>query len=50
MLLETILGPVWVWLGFGETATMQMILGGIVVIVTLATYVLYTSYKLQAKT
>ena len=50
MLLETILGPVWVWLGFGETATIQMIIGGIVVIVTLATYVLYTSYKLQAKT
>ena len=47
MLLETILGPVWVWLGFGETATSQMIVGGIIVIVTLALYVIYTSIRLQ---
>jgi len=47
MLLETILGPVWVWIGFGETATVQMIIGGLVVITTLASYVLYTSYALQ---
>ena len=47
MLLETILGPIWVWLGVGETATLQMIIGGIVVITTLASYVLYTSLKLQ---
>lgn len=49
MLLETILGPIWVWLGVGETATPQMILGGFVVIVTLALYVIYTSLKLPTK-
>lgn len=47
MLLETILGPVWVWLGVGESATIQMIFGGIIVIFTLAAYVIYTSVKLQ---
>ena len=43
MLLETILGPIWVWLGVGETATPQMILGGFIVIITLAIYVIYSS-------
>lgn len=46
MLLETILGPVWVWLGVGESATIQMIIGGVIVIITLATYVIYTSMRL----
>lgn len=47
MLLETILGPVWVWLGVGESATTQMIFGGIIVIITLAIYVTYSSMRLQ---
>ena len=47
MLLETILGPVWVWLGVGESATIQMIFGGIIVIITLAIYVIYSSIRLQ---
>lgn len=47
MLLETILGPVWVWLGVGESATSQMIFGGIIVIFTLAIYVTYSSMRLQ---
>lgn len=47
MLLETILGPVWVWLGVGESATTQMIFGGIIVIITLAIYVIYSSMRLQ---
>ena len=47
MLLETILGPIWVWLGVGETATLQMILGGVIVIATLAIYVIYTSLALK---
>lgn len=47
MLLETILGPVWVWLGVGESATIQMIFGGIIVIITLAIYVIYSSMRLQ---
>lgn len=47
MLLETILGPIWVWLGVGESATIQMMAGGLIVIVTLAAYVIYSSYQLQ---
>ena len=47
MLLETILGPIWVWLGVGETATVQMMIGGAIVIITLASYVIYTSITLQ---
>ncbi|MDU8911503.1 DMT family transporter [Aestuariicoccus sp. MJ-SS9] len=38
LLLETALGPVWVWLGTGEAPTPRMIAGGAVVIVTLALY------------
>ncbi|MGC6517992.1 MAG: DMT family transporter [Candidatus Puniceispirillaceae bacterium] len=48
MLLETILGPVWVWIGVGEGATMQMVFGGVIVIVTLAVYVIYTSMRLKS--
>lgn len=47
MLLETILGPIWVWLGVGEQPTMQMIAGGVIVIVTLAIYVSYSARRLQ---
>ncbi len=38
MLLETIFGPVWVWLFLKETPNIQMITGGIIVIITLAIY------------
>ena len=38
MLLETILGPVWVWLIIEETPGIQMILGGVIVILTLFIY------------
>jgi drug/metabolite transporter (DMT)-like permease len=31
-LLETILGPVWVWLGFGERPTDMALVGGLIVI------------------
>lgn len=40
MLLETVLGPVWVWLGIGEVPTLGMILGGAIVIVALAIFLL----------
>ncbi|MDD9728685.1 DMT family transporter [Mameliella sp. AT18] len=39
LLLETVLAPIWVWLGTGEAPSRRMILGGAVVIVTLAVYV-----------
>ncbi|MDE3079542.1 MAG: DMT family transporter [Paracoccaceae bacterium] len=38
MLLETILGPIWVWAGTGAAPTRAMLAGGAVVITTLALY------------
>ena len=35
-LLETILGPLWVWLVIHEQPSTETILGGIVIIVTIA--------------
>ncbi|AHM03830.1 hypothetical protein roselon_01447 [Roseibacterium elongatum DSM 19469] len=40
MLLETVLGPLWVWLGYGEAPTPLMLAGGAVVIGSLALYLL----------
>ena len=40
MLLETVLGPLWVWLGLGEAPTPRMLAGGAIVIVSLALYIL----------
>ncbi len=31
-LLETVLGPIWVWLGIGEVPTVQCLIGGLVVL------------------
>ncbi len=39
MLLETIIGPVWVWIGVGEKMTSQMIIGGLIVITSLVFYI-----------
>ncbi len=39
LLLETTLGPLWVWLGFGEAPTGAMMIGGAIVVVTLAVYI-----------
>lgn len=38
LLLETVLGPVWVWLGTGEAPTPRMLLGGAIVVTALAVY------------
>lgn len=40
LLLETVLAPLWVWLGTGEAPSPRMIAGGAIVVVTLAVYVL----------
>ncbi len=45
MLLETVLGPAWVWLGTGERPTPQMVLGGTVVVVSLAVYLVHTGRR-----
>jgi drug/metabolite transporter (DMT)-like permease len=42
MLLETVLGPLWVWWGVGEAPTPMMVLGGGIVVVSLAAYILWT--------
>mgnify|MGYP003324230527 CR=1 FL=1 len=34
--LETILGPIWVWLIIKEQPSVQTIIGGIVIIITIA--------------
>jgi drug/metabolite transporter (DMT)-like permease len=39
MLLETVLGPLWVWLGTGEAPTLRMMAGGAIVVITLAIYI-----------
>ena len=39
MLLESVLGPVWVWLGTGERPSSLSILGGFIVIFSLAMYI-----------
>ena len=37
-LLETIIGPIWVWLIIKEQPTTETIIGGIVIIVTIAVH------------
>lgn len=41
MLLETVLAPFWVWYGVGEAPTTNMLIGGAVVIVSLALYLMH---------
>ena len=45
MLLETALGPFWVWFGTTETPNLFMILGGVIVISSLAWYILIDQIK-----
>lgn len=47
MLLETVLGPLWVWLGTGERPTPAMVLGGAVVVTSLAIYLVVTGRGLR---
>ena len=37
-LLETVLGPFWVWLVIKEQPSMETIIGGAVIILTIATH------------
>lgn len=41
LLLETVLGPLWVWLGVGEAPTPAMLTGGVIVVGSLALYLLH---------
>ncbi len=41
LLLETVLGPAWVWLALGEAMTPAMLLGGTIVVGAIALYLLH---------
>ncbi len=45
MLLETVLGPIWVWWGIGERPTPAMLLGGAIVISSLGVYLWVTGRR-----
>nr|WP_246162146.1 DMT family transporter [Roseovarius faecimaris] len=45
MLLETVLGPLWVWLGTGEAPTARMLWGGAIVVISLALYLMVTGQR-----
>ena len=45
MLLETVLGPLWIWWGIGEEPTNFMLLGGLIVILSLAAFLIHQSKK-----
>lgn len=42
LLLETVLGPLWVWLALGEAPTTMMMVGGAIVIGSLAAYLIWS--------
>nr|WP_037257670.1 DMT family transporter [Rhodovibrio salinarum] len=48
MLLETVLGPLWVWLALGERASALSLTGGGIVLVTLAIYFTWRLYGRRA--
>lgn len=48
LLLETVLGPLWVWLGVGERPTPVMLAGGAVVVASLALYLWHTGRRRMA--
>lgn len=45
LLLETILGPAWVWIGAGEPMGRPQIVGGVIVIISLTLYILHASRR-----
>lgn len=49
MLLETVLGPFWVWLGIGERPTVNMAVGGAIVVTSLALYLTVTGRGLRPR-
>ncbi|SFN79982.1 EamA-like transporter family protein [Roseovarius lutimaris] len=49
LLLETVLGPIWVWLGVGEAPTPLMLMGGAMVVVSLAIYLWFTGRRVTKR-
>jgi drug/metabolite transporter (DMT)-like permease len=50
LLLETVLGPVWVWVVIGEAMTLPMIAGGTVVVASLLLYIVASARMLPSDT
>ncbi|MBN9889084.1 DMT family transporter [Salipiger abyssi] len=48
MLLETVLGPLWVWIGLGEAPSLRMLAGGAIVIAALLLYILAPRRRVTA--
>jgi drug/metabolite transporter (DMT)-like permease len=48
LLLETIIGPTWIWIFLGEPPTMQAVLAGIVILGALATNAVLAQRELAA--
>lgn len=48
LLLETVLGPLWVWLGFGEGLTPMVLGGGGIVVISLSIYLWQTGRRRMA--
>jgi hypothetical protein len=44
-----VLGPIWVWAIIGEAPTLAAVLGGIVILGTLATHAVLTQRELDAQ-
>jgi drug/metabolite transporter (DMT)-like permease len=40
MLLETVLGPLWIWWGIGEVPTNSMLIGGAIVVICLTAFLI----------
>ncbi|MES9957369.1 MAG: DMT family transporter [Sedimenticola sp.] len=50
LLLETLFGPIWVWLVLGETITSETLAGGLIIVVTLLVYSWRNLLALKQKT
>ena len=48
-LLETILGPIWVWIVIKEEPSLETIIGGIIIIITIAVHSFLAIKKTQLK-
>ena len=47
LLLETVLGPLWIWLGTGEKPTNLTLIGGFVVIFSIGIHLIYTEKTMR---
>ena len=47
MLLETVLGPLWIWWGIGEVPTNSMLIGGGIVVICLTGFLIQESRRID---